>query len=58
MVIACCEYEHILLASKEMALTTGKSTLLRKNVFLRQASSQHFHSGSLISGIKTLAEVT
>lgn len=45
MVIACCEYEHILLASKEMALTTGKSTLLRKKCIFEAGTQPAFSFG-------------
>lgn len=45
MVIACCEYEHILLASKEMALTTGKSTLQRKKCIFEAGTQPAFSFG-------------
>lgn len=45
MVIACCEYERILLASKEMALTTGKPTLLRKKCIFKAGTQPAFSFG-------------
>jgi len=45
MVIDCCEYEHISMASKEMVLTTGKSTLLRKKCIFAAGTQPAFSFG-------------
>lgn len=41
----CPLYEDILLASKEMALTTGKSTLLRKKCIFEAGTQPAFSFG-------------
>lgn len=57
MVIARCTKVFCWLA-KKWHWQLANPLCWGKNVFLRWAHSQRFRSGSLISGIKTLAEVT